>query len=233
MQDQHEKLTKGIMFGLIGNLLFVAFGIVGVLYYYTYDVESVFSKIIEVLAYCIEFMGFGLLIYADWLLIKSIRLRRLLKFSFSAYIVLEAVMMILELNSYKIEAYEPFSLTVAIVHAIASGLACFAFLQLDPDNVKWEIAIGACFTLILTGMLGNLFGERVYFSIITNAIGFSVLFGAMKFFRDREQLEIDCYGDRANEAVFTSSTLFSDDSDDDNDNDKDNDSDNDEAEAEE
>lgn len=214
MQNQHEKLTKGIMFGLIGNLLFVAFGIVGLIYYHTYDVESVLSKIIEVLAYCIEFMGFGLLAYADWLLIKSIRLRRLLKFSFSAYIILEAVMMILELNSYKIEAYEPFSLGVAIIHAIASGLACFAFLQLDPDNVKWEIAIGACFTLILAGMFGNLFGERVYFSIVTNAVGFSVLFGAMKFFYDREELEIDCYGDRANEAVFSSSTLFGDDNND-------------------
>lgn len=211
MQDQHEKLTKGIMFGLIGNLLFVAFGIVGLFYYYTYHAGSVFSKIIEVLAYCIEFMGFGLLIYADWLLIKSIRLRRLLKFSFSAYIALEAVMMILELNSYKIEVYEPFSLALAMSHAVASGLACFAFLQLDPDNVRWEVAVGACFTLILTGMLGNLFGERIYFSILTNAVGFAVLFGAMKFFRDREEIEIDCYGDRANEAVFSSSTLFTDD----------------------
>lgn len=211
MQDQHEKLSKGIMFSLIGNLLFVAFGIVGRIYYYTYDVESVLSKIIEILAYYIELMGFGLLIYADWLLIKSIRFRRLLKFSFSAYIVLEAVMMILELNSYKIEVYEPFSLTVAIVHSVASGLACFAFLQLDPDNVKWEIAIGACFTLILAGMFGNLMGERVYFSIITNAVGFSVLFYAMKFFRGREELDIDCYGDRATEAVFSGSTLFSDD----------------------
>lgn len=214
MQNQHEKLTKGILFGFIGNLLFVAFGIVGLIYYHTYSAESIFSKIIEIIAYCIEFMGFGLLIYADWLLIKSIRFRRLLKFSFSAYIVLEAVMMILELNSYKIEAYEPFSLALAISHAVVSGLACFAFLQLDPDNVKWEVAIGACFTLILAGMLGNHFGERVYFSIVTNAIGFSVLFYAMKFFYDREQLEIDCYGDRATEAVFSGSTLFSDDNND-------------------
>lgn len=222
MQDQHEKLTKGIMFGLIGNLLFVAFGIVALFYYHTYHVGSIFSKIIEVFAYCIEFMGFGLLIYADWLLIKSIRLRRLLKFSFSAYIFLEAAMMILELNSYKVEAYEPFSLAVAMSHAVASGLACFAFLQLDPDNVKWEISVGACFTLILAGMFGCLFGERVYFSIITNAVGFSVLFGAMKFFREREEIEIDCYGDRANEAVFSSSTLFGEE---DNDETKENDND--------
>lgn len=205
---QQEKLTKGIFFGLIGNLLFVAFGLICLFYYYTYSNESLFSKIIEMLAYCTEFMGFGLLLYADWLFIKSIRLRRLLKISFSSYIFFEAVMMILELNAYKIEAYEPYSLALAIAHAVISGMVCFSFLQLDPDNVKWEVAIGACFTLIIAGMLGNILGVRVYFSIITNAVGFSVLFAALKFFRDREQIEIDCRGDRANVSEFSSSTLF-------------------------
>lgn len=205
---QQEKLTKGIFFGLIGNLLFVAFGLICLIYYYTYVKESLFSRIIEILAYCTEVMGFGLLLYADWLLIKSIRLRRLLKVSFSAYVLLEAVMMILELNAYRVDAYEPYSLALAIVHAVVSGLVCFSFLQLDPDNVKWEIAIGACFTLIIAGMLGNILGIRVYFSIITNAVGFSLLFAAMKFFRDRDQIEIDCYGDRANPVEFSSSTLF-------------------------
>ncbi len=205
---QQEKLTKGIFFGLIGNLLFVAFGLICLFYYYTYSNESLFSKIIEILAYCTEFMGFGLLLYADWLFIKSIRLRRLLKISFSSYIFFEAVMMILELNAYKIEAYEPYSLALAIAHAVISGMVCFSFLQLDPDNVKWEVAIGACFTLIIAGMLGNILGVRVYFSIITNAVGFSVLFAALKFFRDREQIEIDCRGDRANVSEFSSSTLF-------------------------
>ena len=117
-------------------------------------------------------------------------------------------MMILELNAYKIEAYEPYSLALAIVHAVVSGMVCFAFLLLDPDNVKWEVAIGACFTLIIAGMLGNILGVRIYFSIITNAVGFSALFASMKFFRDRGQIEIDCYGDRANAAEFSSSTLF-------------------------
>ena len=205
---QQEKLTKGIFLGLIGNLLFVAFGLICLFYYYTYSNESLFSKIIEILAYCTEFMGFGLLLYADWLFIKSIRLRRLLKISFSSYIFFEAVMMILELNAYKIEAYEPYSLALAIAHAVISGMVCFSFLQLDPDNVKWEVAIGACFTLIIAGMLGNILGVRVYFSIITNAVGFSVLFAALKFFRDREQIEIDCRGDRANVSEFSSSTLF-------------------------
>ncbi len=205
---QREKLTKGIFFGLIGNLLFIGFGLVCLLFYATYKDGSFFSRLLEAAAYSIEFLGFGFLIYADWLLIKSVRMRDLLKISFTAYIFLEAIMMILELNSGKIAAYEPYSLALAMVHATVSGLACFAFLQLDPDNVKWEVAICACFTLIVAGMLGNILGIRIYFSIITNAIGFAVLFGAMKFFRDREEINIDCYGDRASEAVFSSSTIF-------------------------
>lgn len=203
-----EKLTKGIFFGLIGNILFVVFGLICLLYYYTYDAESIFSRIIEVTAYCTEFMGFGLLIYADYLLIASLRLRRMLKVCFSAYIVLEAVMMFLELNAYNFTFYEPYSLPLAIVHAVVSAMACFAFLQLDPDNTKYEVAIITCITLILAGMLGNILGIRVYFSIIASALGFSVLFGTIHYLRNREEIEIDCNGDRARVAEFNGSTLF-------------------------
>ena len=204
---QQEKLTKGIFFGLIGNLLFVAFGLICLLYYKTYNPESFFSKLLEAVAYAAEFAGFGLLLYADWLFIKSIRLRRLLKISFTIYIFLEVIMMFLELNAYRIEAYQPHSLALAIVHAAVSGFAAFAFLQLDPDNVKWEIVIGACFTLIVAGMVGNLYGVRVYFSIITNAFAYVFLFGAIKWLLSREMIEIDCHGDKARVAEFKS-TLF-------------------------
>lgn len=205
-----EKLTKGIFFGLIGNILFVVFGLVCLLYYYTYNAEGIFSRIIEAIAYMVEFMGFGLLIYADYLLIASLRLRRMLKVSFSAYIVLEAMMMFLELNAYNFSFYQPYSLTLAIVHAVVSAMACFAFLQLDPDNTKYEIAIIICIALILAGMLGNILGVRIYFSIMASALGFVILFGAIHYLRNREEIEIDCYGDRANVAVYNSSTLFDD-----------------------
>ena len=205
-----EKLTKGIFFGFVGNILFVAFGLICVLYYYTYNSESIFSKVLEFIAYMTEFMGFGLLVYADYLLIVSLRMRRMLKVCFSAYIVLEAVMMILELNAYNFSFYEPYSLPLAIVHAVVSAAECFAFLQLDPENTKYEVSIVTCIALILAGMLGNILGIRVYFSIITNALGFVVLFGAIHYLRNREEIEIDCYGDRANVAVFNSSTLFRD-----------------------
>lgn len=206
-----EKLTKGIFFGLVGNILFVVFGLICLLYYYTYDVESTFSKITEVLAYCTEFMGFGILVYADYLLIASLRFRKMLKVCFSVYIVLEAVMMFLELNAYNLTFYEPYSLPLAIVHTVVCAMLCFSFLQLDSENTKYEVIIVVCIALILIGMLGNILGIRVYFSIITSALGFSLLFGMIQYMRNRQEIDIDCIGDRAIAAEFNSSTLFDDD----------------------
>ena len=53
---QQEKLTKGIFFGLIGNLLFIAFGLICLLYYKTYNYTSFHSRFLEVAAYSAEFM---------------------------------------------------------------------------------------------------------------------------------------------------------------------------------
>ena len=204
----HEKLEKGLFFGFIGNILFVAFGLICALYYYTYDGYAMYPRFIEVLAYCVEFMGFGLLIYSDYLLSVSLRLRRLLKVSYTAYIVLEALMMVLELNGNNVDFYRPYSLALSIVHAIISAAACFAFLQLDPENTKYEITVVVCIGMILFGMLGTIFGVRVYFSILLNAVSFTLLFGMIRYLLSREEIEIDCYGDRANVAVY-SSTMFS------------------------
>lgn len=201
----HEKLDKGLFFGFIGNLLFVVFGLLCGIYYYTYNDESLHSRLLEALAYCSEFLGFGLLIYSDVLLSQSLRLRRLLKISYSAYIVLEALMMVLELNSGRLDFYAPYSLGLSIIHAIVSGAACLAFLQLDPENTKYEVCIVVCIAMIFFGMLGTLFGVRVYFSILTNAVSFTLLFAAIRYLLSREEIEIDCYGDRARVAEYKSS----------------------------
>ena len=205
-----EKLDKGLFFGLIGNALFVAFGIICYIYYLTYKDESFLSRTLEAVAYCTEFLGFGLLVYADYLLSASLILRKFLKISFTAYIVLEALIMILELNSYKLDFYQPYSMAIAIIHAIVSGAACFAFLQLDPDNTKFEIWIVISIAMIFCGMLGVVLGIRVYFGVLINALSFTVLFGAIRFLRSKEDIEIDCNGDAARVAEYTSS-MFSDD----------------------
>lgn len=203
----HEKLHKGLLFGFIGNLLFVAFGLICGIYYYTFHYESLLSRVLEVSAYCAEFLGFGLLIYSAYLLGVSLRLRRLLKVSFTAYIILEALIMVLELNSAWLDFYAPYSMWLAIIHAIVSAAACFAFLQLDPDNTKYEAVIVVSIGMILFGMLGAIFGIRVYFSVLINAVSFTLLFGAIRYLLSREEIEIDCYGDRARVAEYKS-TMF-------------------------
>ncbi len=205
-----EKLNKGILFGMLGNLFFVVFGLICLVYYYTYYGGSIHSRILEAAAYSVEFLGFGLLIYSDYLLIASARFRRLMKISFTAYIILEALMMVLELNAGYVSFYEPYSLPLAIVHAVVSAAACFSFLQLDADNTRFEVAIVAAIAAILAGMLGNILGVRVYFSIIINALAFSFLFGSILYLRKRGDIDIDCYGDRANVAEFSSASLFND-----------------------
>ncbi len=204
-----EKLNKGIWFGMLGNVAFVVFGLVCLVFYYTYD-GGIVSRILEAVAYGVEIIGFGLLIYSDYLLIASARFRRLMKISFTAYIILEALMMIMELNSGSLAFYKPYSLPLAIVHAVVSAAACFSFLQLDADNTKFEVVIVAAIAAILAGMFGNILGVRIYFSIIINALSFSFLFGSIIYMRKRGDIDIDCYGDRARVAEFSSESLFSD-----------------------
>lgn len=207
MEDMHKKLNTGLNLGLIGNALFIIFSAVCFVYYLVFDPKSVFSKVLEITAYICEFSGFGVLILSDILIIKTARMRDWLKIAFSVYIVTEAVMMTLELNSYRIDFYKPYSLLLAILHSIFSAVVCFSFLTLDPDKKVYEIIVIICIGIILGGMLGNVMGIRIYFSIFTNAIAFTILFSSIKFMLKRESIEIDCYGDRARVAEYKS-TFF-------------------------
>ncbi|MCM1473743.1 MAG: hypothetical protein NC040_06770 [Muribaculaceae bacterium] len=209
MEDMHKKLNTGLNLGLIGNALFIIFSAVCFVYYLIYDPEKKFTKFLEITAYVCEFSGFGVLILSDIIIIKTARMRDWLKIGFSVYIVVEAVMMTLELNSYRIDFYKPYSLLLAILHSIFSAAVCFAFLTLDPDKKAYEIITIICIGIILGGMLGNVMGIRIYFSIFTNAISFTVLFASIKFMLKRETIEIDCYGDRARVAEYRS-TFFED-----------------------
>lgn len=201
----HEKLSKGLKLGFIGNILFLAFGFICYIYYKTYSIESGFSKFMEFLAYTVEFLGFISLVFSDIYITSAVRMRNLLKIFYPAYIALEAVMMVLEINSWKLSFYNPHSLGLAIIHSVASAAVCFTFLQFDPDKNKFEVLIIICIGIILGGMMGNIIGIRVYFSIITNALSFTIMFrGIIRLLRN-EDIEIDCHGDKARVTEFKSS----------------------------
>ena len=174
----------------------------------SYEYKSILSNVLEALAYIAEFSGFIILIYAGWLMFSAVRMRSWLKFGFSAYIVLEAVMMFLEINTAVFPFYAPYSLALAITHSVLSAAVCFSFIQLDPDRSKLEVVVIVCTGIMLGGMFGNIMGIRVYFSIISNAVGFTVLFAAIRYLLKREEIEIDCHGDNARVSEYNSSTFF-------------------------
>lgn len=207
MEDMHKKLSIGLNLGLIGNILFIVFSAVCYVYYLIFNPENVFVKVLEITAYICEFAGFFALILSDILISRTARMRNWLKICFAVYIVVEAVMMTFELNSYRLDFYEPYSLLLAIVHSVFSAGVCFAFLTLDPDKKAYEIIVIICIGIMLGGMFGNIMGIRIYFSIFTNAIAFTLLFSAIKYMLKREIIEIDCYGDRARVAEYRS-TFF-------------------------
>lgn len=202
-----KKLSRGLILGLIGNIFFLLFGFVCFIYYIVFSKDGIVVPFIEVIAYSCEILGFLLLLISDILLCRCLRGRVLLKIGFSVYIVTELVMMIMELISFRLDFYEPYSLVLAIGHAVFSALVCFAFLSLDPGKTSLEILITVCFGVILCGMFGNIFGVRIYFSIITNAVAFTIMFASLISLRSREKIEIDCYGDKARVAEYKS-TFF-------------------------
>ncbi len=207
MEDMHKKLNIGLNLGLVGNALFIVFSAVCYLYYLIFDPESSFVKFLEITAYVCEFSGFFALIISDILISRTARMRNWLKICFSVYIVTEAVMMTFELNSYRLDFYEPYSLILAIIHSVFSAGVCFAFLTLDPDKKSYEIIVIICIGIMLGGMFGNIMKIRIYFSIFTNAIAFTLLFASIKYLLKREIIEIDCYGDKARVAEYKS-TFF-------------------------
>ncbi|WP_295086969.1 hypothetical protein [Ruminococcus sp.] len=200
----HERLNFGLKLSFLGNILFIAFGVICFIFYKTYQPGTFLTSFLTFLAYTDEIAGFALLLMGDWLMATSMRFRTILKAAWTFYIILEAVMMVLELNSYKIEAYKPYSLKVAIIHSVISGFVCLSFLQFEKDNKKLESKVILCISMMFAGMLGNILGIRVYFSIIVNALAFVIMFQSIRSLVKHGDIEIDCHGDRARVAEYKS-----------------------------
>lgn len=201
----HKKLSAGLTLELVGNLFFILFSIICYFYYSTFGVDGIIIEFIEVIAYACEAAGFICMLIGIILIGKTVRMRIWLKIAFPIYILTELVLMVMELNSYRIDFYEPYSLALAIGHAVFSAAVCFTFLSLDPGKICLEVLIIVSFGIILVGMLGNIIGIRIYFSILTNAVAYSIMFAAIKWMLSREMIEIDCHGDKARVNEYKSS----------------------------
>lgn len=213
----HKKLSLGLYAAFAGNLLFVLFAVLAYWYYKIYDPSSGFVKFLEKATYTTLFLGFISLVASEVLFCMTLRMRRLLKSVYGLYIVMEAVMMYLELNSARYRRfYEPYSFKLAVIHSLLSAVVCFIFVYLDPYKVNFEVVIIVCIGLIMGGMFGNLIGIRIYFSILVNAISYTLMYAAIIRLMKKETIEIDCYGDSARVAEYKS-VFFEEEVDDDDD----------------
>lgn len=203
----HEKLSKGLTFGLIGNIFFILFSLVCFAYYSIFGRDGIVVPFIEVIAYLCEGAGFVFMVLAVININRTVRMRMWLKVCFPLYIVMELVLMVLELNSYRIEFYKPYSLLLAIIHSVVSAAVCFCFYSFDTGKKELEITIIVSVAIILSGMLGNIIGFRIYFSILANAAAYTVIFASIKWLLGRGSIEIDCHGDKAKVTEYKS-TFF-------------------------
>lgn len=202
-----KNLLKCFYFALFGNISFILFAIVCFVYYYSFGSIGVVVRSIEAIAYAFEGIGFILNLIASIYLFRTVRARILMKTGYCIYILAELVMMILELNSYQISFYKPYSLPLAIAHSVFSAGVCFLFLFLEPKVTCLEVMVTVAVGIMFFGMMGNIFRIRIYFSILANAFAYVVLFSSVIFFIKQEKIEIDCYGDKARVAKYKS-TFF-------------------------
>ena len=85
-----------------------------------------------------------------------------------------------------------------IARALLASEEVIAKLISNAPDSREELKIS------VSGMLGNIMGIRIYFSILVNAFAFSLLFAGIRFLTKREEIDIDVYGDRATVTEYSS-----------------------------
>lgn len=201
--------------GCVGNILFVVFIVVCLIYYYSFAKNGTYLIPFEIVAYVIETTGFALFSLSVIWMDRLVRARGLMKVLMLIYIVVEVLFMLLEFelvpffSDIYFEKALGLSVTVIICHVIFSAGVAFSLLMLDPQNKKLQIIVAVTSVLMLCGMFFALTGYRVYSSLLLNAFAYIIFYASMIHRLRLEEVDIDCYGDRAEVKNF-SSTMFAD-----------------------
>lgn len=201
--------------GCVGNILFVVFIVVCLIYYYSFAKNGTYLIPFEIVAYVIETTGFALFSLSVIWMDRLVRARGLMKVLMLVYIVAEVLFMLLEFelvpffSDIYFEKALGLSPAVIICHVIFSAGAAFSLLMLDPQNKKLQIIVAVTSVLMLCGMFFALAGYRVYSSLLLNAFAYIIFYASMIHRLRLEEVSIDCYGDRAKVTNF-SSTMFAD-----------------------
>lgn len=210
-KKRQYTLLDCMKMGRLGNILFVAFIIVCLIYYYSLAKYGHFVIPFEIVAYALEACGFAFFTVAVIWLDKLVRARTWMKVLMPTYITVEAFLMLLEFDFVPVvgKYYNGLSIGLIIAHALFSAVIAFSLIQLDPQNKKMQIVVAITVSITLAGMLPGIAGYRIYAGILINAFAYIVFFSIMKRLVETEELEIDCYGDKARVTNF-STTMFTD-----------------------
>lgn len=195
--------------GRTANILFVVFIVICLIYYYSLARRGTFVIPFEIVAYIVETSAFVLFTLSVIWMDRLVRARGLMKILMLVYIVVEVVLMLLEFHFLPWTHYNGLNMWLTVAHSIFSGIVALSLLQLDPHNRKLQIIIILTSTVIFAGMFLGIAGYRVYGSILLNAIAYIVFYSVMCRQVQLEEMDIDCYGDRATTATYTS-TMFAD-----------------------
>ena len=198
-----------VKLGRTGNILFVVFIVICLIYYYSFANKGNYIIPFEILAYAVESIGFALFAVSIIWLDRLVRARGLMKTLLLVYIITEVGLMLLEFDFIFPNVYNGLSLPLTIGHSIFSAGVVLSMLALDPSNKKMEAFVIITCTIMLAGMFLGLAGYRVYASILLNAFAYIFFFSAIQYQLHLDELDIDCYGDKAPEAKFDS-TMFAD-----------------------
>ncbi|MGN0648738.1 MAG: hypothetical protein ACI4J3_08930 [Oscillospiraceae bacterium] len=195
--------------GRIANILFVVFIVICLIYYYSLAKNGNFVIPFEIIAYGIEATAFAFFTLCVVWLDRLVRQRLPMKILLICYIVVEVILMLLEFDFLPFIPYNGLSLALTTCHAIFSGGVSLSLLMLAPESKKMQTVVIINSSLILAGMFLGLAGYRVYASILLNAFAYIFFFTAMIHLVRNEEVDIDCYGDKAKSTDF-SSTMFAD-----------------------
>ena len=193
--------------GRTANILFVAFIIICLIYYYSLAKHGKYIIPFEVVAYSVEAIGFVLFSVGVIWLDRLVRARGVMKVSLILYIIVEIVLMLFEFDLIPLIPYNGLSLPLIITHVLFSAAVSLTLLMLEPQNKRVQIIVTITTIIILAGMFLGIAGYRVYATILLNSFAYIFFFTAMLHQLHVEEVDIDCYGDRAESTGF-SSTMF-------------------------
>lgn len=200
----HPKLKRCFSCGQYANILFLLFAACAYVYYWSIKRHHVEIVALEIAAYTIETAGFAFMLFSLINFWKIVRHRYLMKAAMLVYLIVEAVVMILDFNAESIPWFPANAMWMNIGHSIFSGAILFTYLALEPKNTGLEVAIIISEIIVFAGMLSVVFHLQVYLTLFANSIAYVVFFSILRFLHAQERIMIDCHGDRAREVKYRS-----------------------------